>query len=102
MPVCAMEMILSTPLQLTLSTREKHTSGLDVPQKNKCGRRIGERSEQRNEVGVLTGKQVHLNGRPLDANTMHKISTFVEQEDALLGVLTVRETISYALRLQYV
>ncbi|PPQ75685.1 hypothetical protein CVT26_001519 [Gymnopilus dilepis] len=45
------------------------------------------------------GGSVHLNGRPLDANTMHKISTFVEQEDALLGVLTVRETISYALRL---
>lgn len=33
---------------------------------------------------------------------MHRISTFVEQEDALLGVLTVRESISYALRLQYV
>ena len=33
---------------------------------------------------------------------MHKISTFVEQEDALLGVLTVRESVEYALRLQYV
>lgn len=31
---------------------------------------------------------------------MSKISTFVEQEDALLGVLTVRETVSFALRLQ--
>lgn len=31
---------------------------------------------------------------------MHKISTFVEQEDALLGVLTVRESVTYALRLQ--
>ncbi|CAA7257514.1 unnamed protein product [Cyclocybe aegerita] len=34
-----------------------------------------------------------------DANAMHKISNFVEQEDALLGVLTVRESITYALRL---
>jgi hypothetical protein len=31
---------------------------------------------------------------------MHNISTFVEQEDALLGVLTVRESVTYALRLQ--
>lgn len=33
---------------------------------------------------------------------MHHISSFVEQEDALLGVLTVRESITYALRLRYV
>lgn len=32
---------------------------------------------------------------------MFEISSFVEQEDALLGVLTVRETVTYALRLQY-
>lgn len=31
---------------------------------------------------------------------MHKVSNFVEQEDALLGVLTVRESVAYALRLQ--
>ncbi|KAG6807341.1 hypothetical protein H0H93_001733, partial [Arthromyces matolae] len=30
---------------------------------------------------------------------MRRISTYVEQEDALLGVLTVRESITYALRL---
>lgn len=33
---------------------------------------------------------------------MYKISNFVEQEDALLGVLTVRESVTYALRLQSV
>ncbi|KAF9523157.1 P-loop containing nucleoside triphosphate hydrolase protein [Crepidotus variabilis] len=42
---------------------------------------------------------VHLNGQRLDAAPFHKISSFVEQEDALLGVLTVRESISFALRL---
>ncbi|GLB44858.1 putative ABC-2 type transporter [Lyophyllum shimeji] len=42
---------------------------------------------------------VRLNGRRIDARTMHRISTFVEQEDALLGVLTVRQSITYALRL---
>jgi ABC-type multidrug transport system ATPase subunit len=44
--------------------------------------------------------QVHLNGRLIAASEMHKISNFVEQEDALLGVLTVRESVAYALRLQ--
>ncbi|KAG5638547.1 hypothetical protein H0H81_012048 [Sphagnurus paluster] len=48
---------------------------------------------------VSGNSSVRLNGRVVDARTMHRISTFVEQEDALLGVLTVRESISYALRL---
>jgi hypothetical protein len=44
--------------------------------------------------------QVRLNGQVVDVSLMHKISNFVEQEDALLGVLTVKESIAYALRLQ--
>ncbi|KAF9552789.1 P-loop containing nucleoside triphosphate hydrolase protein [Agrocybe pediades] len=48
---------------------------------------------------MMKGGSVHLNGEPVGAKKMHKISSFVEQEDALLGVLTVRESISYALRL---
>lgn len=43
-----------------------------------------------------------LNGRPLSQSSVAKVSCFVEQEDALLGVLTVRESITYALRLQFV
>ncbi|KAH0585593.1 hypothetical protein H2248_008822 [Termitomyces sp. 'cryptogamus'] len=42
---------------------------------------------------------VRLNNRLIDAHVMHRISNFVEQEDALLGALTVRESITYALRL---
>ncbi|KAG6864929.1 hypothetical protein C0991_006311 [Blastosporella zonata] len=42
---------------------------------------------------------IRFNNRLITAQTMHRISTFVEQEDALLGVLTVRESITYALRL---
>jgi len=41
-----------------------------------------------------------MNNQAVNAAMMHKISSFVEQEDALLGVLTVKESISYALRLQ--
>ncbi|KAJ7477969.1 P-loop containing nucleoside triphosphate hydrolase protein [Mycena galericulata] len=47
----------------------------------------------------LNGALVSLNGEILDARNMQRMSTFVEQEDALLGVLTVRESVSYALRL---
>ncbi|KAJ7806621.1 P-loop containing nucleoside triphosphate hydrolase protein [Mycena leptocephala] len=47
----------------------------------------------------MDGAVVSLNGEPINAKTMHQMSTFVEQEDALLGVLTVHESVSYALRL---
>ncbi|KAL7410066.1 P-loop containing nucleoside triphosphate hydrolase protein [Mrakia frigida] len=46
-----------------------------------------------------SGGSMSLNGSPLSPKDMLKISSFVEQEDALLGVLSVRETISYSLRL---
>ncbi|KAF6752143.1 P-loop containing nucleoside triphosphate hydrolase protein [Ephemerocybe angulata] len=48
---------------------------------------------------ALPGGKATLNGKPLDARSVAKVSCFVEQEDALLGVLTVRESITYALRL---
>ncbi|KAJ7158040.1 P-loop containing nucleoside triphosphate hydrolase protein [Mycena crocata] len=47
----------------------------------------------------LEGAVATLNAHPLTPALMHPLSTFVEQEDALLGVLTVRESVSYALRL---
>ncbi|KAG6826280.1 hypothetical protein H0H92_000461 [Tricholoma furcatifolium] len=42
---------------------------------------------------------VRFNNRLINRRAMHRFSTFVEQDDALLGVLTVRESITYALRL---
>ncbi|THU99958.1 P-loop containing nucleoside triphosphate hydrolase protein [Dendrothele bispora CBS 962.96] len=48
---------------------------------------------------ALPGAEVLLNGQSIDAQSMFKISSFVEQDDTLLGVLTVRETVTYALRL---
>ncbi|KAI0789359.1 P-loop containing nucleoside triphosphate hydrolase protein [Abortiporus biennis] len=48
---------------------------------------------------VMEGASVTLNGRIVTPAMMHKISSFVEQDDALLGVLTVRESVTYALRL---
>ncbi|PPR01462.1 hypothetical protein CVT24_001866 [Panaeolus cyanescens] len=48
---------------------------------------------------MLDGGAAYINGVRLTRASMHKVSNFVEQEDALLGVLTVRESITYALRL---
>ncbi|KIJ49523.1 hypothetical protein M422DRAFT_27888 [Sphaerobolus stellatus SS14] len=45
------------------------------------------------------GASIYLNGELISPSAMYKISAFVEQEDALLGVLTVRESVTYSLRL---
>lgn len=46
----------------------------------------------------ITGTQL-LSGSPFDSATLRAISTYVEQEDHLIGSLTVRETIDFALKL---
>lgn len=40
-----------------------------------------------------------VNGDALSLNEFRKMSTYVEQEDALIGSLTVRETMNFAARL---
>ncbi|GAM89868.1 hypothetical protein ANO11243_079080 [Dothideomycetidae sp. 11243] len=42
---------------------------------------------------------VYINGAPAESATFRKISAYVEQEDALVGSLTVRETLNFAARL---
>lgn len=49
--------------------------------------------------GAYAQSDIFLNGRPAEAETMRKISCYVEQEDALVGALTVRETLTFAARL---
>jgi ABC-type multidrug transport system ATPase subunit len=46
----------------------------------------------------VTGKQT-LAGSPFDDATLRAISTYVEQEDHLIGSLTVRETVDFAAKL---
>ncbi|KAL1610194.1 hypothetical protein SLS60_001859 [Paraconiothyrium brasiliense] len=41
----------------------------------------------------------YVNGAPSDAKDFRKLSSFVEQEDALVGSLTVQETLDFAARL---
>ncbi|KAJ9092986.1 hypothetical protein QFC20_007229 [Naganishia adeliensis] len=45
------------------------------------------------------GGGIALNGHDLSTQDLKLLSSFVEQEDALLGTLTARETLSFALRL---
>lgn len=47
---------------------------------------------------ILEG-QLYLNGLPADAEVLRRVSAYVEQEDALIGSLTVRETLAFAARL---
>lgn len=47
---------------------------------------------------TVTGTQF-LSGRTFDDTTLRSLSTYVEQEDHLIGSLTVRETIEFAAKL---
>jgi ABC-type multidrug transport system ATPase subunit len=40
-----------------------------------------------------------VNGNAISLNEFRKMSSYVEQEDALIGSLTVRETMNFAARL---
>jgi ABC-type multidrug transport system ATPase subunit len=46
-----------------------------------------------------TSGRVMLDGNPVTSSELRQFSSYVEQEDALLGALTVRETIDFAARL---
>ena len=44
-------------------------------------------------------QDLYINGTPTDLSTFRKLSCYVEQEDALVGSLTVRETLYFAAQL---
>lgn len=48
---------------------------------------------------VKTEADLRINGAPCATNDFRKISSYVEQEDALLGSLTARETVDFGARL---
>jgi ABC-type multidrug transport system ATPase subunit len=52
-------------------------------------------SEQSAEVT----KSLYINGSKTSVKTFQKISVFVEQDDALMGALTVKETLYFAAKL---
>ncbi|KIW78305.1 hypothetical protein Z517_08140 [Fonsecaea pedrosoi CBS 271.37] len=48
--------------------------------------------------GEIQGK-IMINGQLTNAAAVQQVSTYVEQEDAMIGILTLRETIDFAARL---
>lgn len=50
-------------------------------------------------IGASVSGQTCVNGAQSNPKDFHKLSSFVEQEDALVGSLTVKETLSFAARL---
>lgn len=44
-------------------------------------------------------QSLYINGGKTSVKTFQKMSVFVEQEDALMGALTVHETLDFAARL---
>ncbi|KAL1629956.1 hypothetical protein SLS54_000815 [Diplodia seriata] len=49
--------------------------------------------------GAHVDKSLYVNGRNVPLQKFRKLSSFVEQEDALLGALTVEETLNFAAKL---
>lgn len=49
----------------------------------------------RSKKGTVSG-MVLLNGRPVTAGEMRRVSGYVDQEDTLMGTLTVFETVLYS------
>lgn len=50
-------------------------------------------------LGADIKANIYINGAPANPKTFRRISAYVEQEDALVGSLTVRETLTFAARL---
>jgi ABC-type multidrug transport system ATPase subunit len=52
-------------------------------------------------AGARIEGQTLVNGTAVSAAAFRRISSYVEQEDALIGSLTVRETLHFAARLAH-
>jgi len=50
-------------------------------------------------AGATTRGDILTNGQPIEWEHLRHLSAYVEQEDALIGSLTVRETMDFAARL---
>jgi ABC-type multidrug transport system ATPase subunit len=50
-------------------------------------------------AGATTRGEILTNGQPIEWQHLRHLSAYVEQEDALIGSLTVRETMEFAARL---
>lgn len=56
-------------------------------------------ANRRAASGAVMRGTISINGVEVSAQTLRGVSSCVEQEDALIGSLTVRETLDFAARL---
>lgn len=56
-------------------------------------------AHRQSALGANVSADIYINGSAANSKTFRRISAYVEQEDALVGSLTVRETLSFAARL---
>lgn len=56
-------------------------------------------ARRRPTTKVAISEDTTVNGRHISLDAFQKISSYVEQEDALIGSLTVRETLDFGARL---
>jgi ABC-type multidrug transport system ATPase subunit len=56
-------------------------------------------ANRRAASGAVMRGTISINGVEVSAQTLRGVSSYVEQEDALIGSLTVRETLDFAARL---
>ncbi|EPS38778.1 hypothetical protein H072_7486 [Dactylellina haptotyla CBS 200.50] len=54
---------------------------------------------RRTNTGVTTEGKIYVNGGEISGGTFRKISSYVEQEDHLIGSLTCRETLDFSAKL---
>jgi ABC-type multidrug transport system ATPase subunit len=47
-------------------------------------------------MGTDSNQKLYVNGKAVDLDEFRRLSSYVEQEDALVGSLTVRETMHFA------
>ena len=52
-------------------------------------------------TGAKVDGNTLINGTTASINTFREVSSYVEQDDALIGSLTVRETLHFAARLAH-
>jgi ABC-type multidrug transport system ATPase subunit len=50
-------------------------------------------------AGATTSGTISVNGHKADTSMFRHLSSYVEQEDALIGSITVRETVAFAAKL---
>ena len=90
---------LSTPLNSDKLTPIRQLTALMGPSGSGKTTLLNVLAHRNPATKVSVAGDIVVNGSPIASNAFRNISSYVEQEDALIGSLTVRETLDFAARL---